>query len=163
MCLTTTLIGGALHRPLPGSRLQLNDSTATEHSSQCGISTALISVMGQNRQCSDDRSGSNPLRFLEKKTQMVRRDFFRAVPETFAMVGWSTVMRMVAVAHADPETSPNDRGPEGRGGLDLHPSIDGALCRHRDTLLLNVAPMRGHALVLTNIACQSGRPCGCAC
>ena len=30
------------------------------------------------------------LGFLEKKSQMVRRDFSRAVPETFAMVGWST-------------------------------------------------------------------------
>jgi hypothetical protein len=48
------------------------------------------------------------LGFLEKKSQMVRRDFSRAVPETFAMVGWSTGRQMVAV-DADPETLPDGR------------------------------------------------------
>jgi hypothetical protein len=31
-------------------------------------------------------SASDRFSFLEKKSQMVRRDFSRAVPETFAMV-----------------------------------------------------------------------------
>jgi hypothetical protein len=67
MCLTATFeIGEALGRPLPGSRLHPKHSTATEHSSQCGILTELIPVMGQNRKCFDDRFWSDRLRLFGK-------------------------------------------------------------------------------------------------
>jgi hypothetical protein len=51
----------------------------------------------------------NRFRFLEKNRRWCGAIFFRAVPETFAMVGWLTDARMVAVDSADSKTLPDGR------------------------------------------------------
>ena len=40
-------------------------------------------------------SAAKSLSVFGKKSQMVRRDFSRAVPETFAMVGWPLAVEVV--------------------------------------------------------------------
>jgi hypothetical protein len=81
--------------------------------------------------------GSHPaskrIIFLVQNLKRVGRDFTPPVPETFAMVRWSTSMLMVAVDVAIGHRGPRDVAgsmvgrPSGRGS---HPaSIDGARCR----------------------------------
>ena len=66
--------------PTPaGLAPSLQNSTATERSSHCGISTELISVMGQNRQGSDDRFWSDHFRLFGKNRRWAGRD---CVPPT---------------------------------------------------------------------------------
>ena len=118
------------------------------------------------------------LSFFKKKSQMVRRDFSRSVPETFAMVDG----RMVD-GHADGRGWRRDRAPrtERRCGVDgrrgrvgvgrgWHSSIDDAQCRParavslRDTLppilgtvALATARPRGGTAAMTHTAGRMSR------
>ena len=78
-------------------------------------------------------SGQIVFGFLEKKSQMVRRDFSRAVPRDVCDVGWSTDMRMIAVDVAIAHRGPRD-DDRSVGAVGARPaSIDGAQCRPAGT------------------------------